>query len=187
MINKILKFAVVLVSVQLITACSGSLRDGLGLRKDAPDEFKVISSAPLNVPPSFYLRPPSDKAEIKSTESHASEAKNILFSDKRIASHKNLSSGEKGLLVLTGYQAKADIRELIKQDNTPVIEEKKTNKLLQEIGFYKSEKDATSVVHAKKERERIIENKKNGESVITGETPTVQKNEGGIFNKIFGL
>jgi hypothetical protein len=37
--------------------CSG-IRDSLGIGKHPPDEFQVVSRAPLSMPPDFNLRPP---------------------------------------------------------------------------------------------------------------------------------
>ncbi len=37
--------------------CSGA-KEALGLVQDPPDEFRVVSRAPLAIPPDFTLRPP---------------------------------------------------------------------------------------------------------------------------------
>src|SRR5262245_9973341 len=41
----------------LVSGC-GSTQRMLGLEKSAPDEFRVITKAPLVVPPDYALRPP---------------------------------------------------------------------------------------------------------------------------------
>ena len=42
-----------------LSACGGdSLKDTLGYGKQAPDEFAIITKAPLVIPPDFSLRPP---------------------------------------------------------------------------------------------------------------------------------
>ena len=41
-----------------LSACEGGIGDALGLGKKAPDEFAVVRSAPLTLPPDFTLRPP---------------------------------------------------------------------------------------------------------------------------------
>jgi hypothetical protein len=48
----------VLLSLPIIflCACSNDMKSSLGLTKDAPDEFTVISYPPLSVPPEFDLR-----------------------------------------------------------------------------------------------------------------------------------
>src|SRR5207302_10374167 len=46
-----------------LSACdNGGLRRSLGLDSRGPDEFRVVSRAPLDVPPDFGLRPPQPGA-----------------------------------------------------------------------------------------------------------------------------
>jgi len=45
-----------------MTGCEG-IKEQLGLNKKAPDEFTVITKAPLVMPPDFTLRPPRPGAE----------------------------------------------------------------------------------------------------------------------------
>ena len=40
-----------------VSACGG-FREQLGLEKQSPDEFRVVSRAPLTLPPDYSLRPP---------------------------------------------------------------------------------------------------------------------------------
>ena len=41
-----------------LSSCS-STRNALGMSKVTPDEFRVVSKAPLVVPPDYALRPPA--------------------------------------------------------------------------------------------------------------------------------
>jgi len=45
------------VSVLALGACS-SVGNALGAERQTPDEFKVVTKAPLSVPPEYSLRPP---------------------------------------------------------------------------------------------------------------------------------
>lgn len=45
------------VSVLALGACS-SVSSALGAERTTPDEFKVVTKAPLSVPPEYSLRPP---------------------------------------------------------------------------------------------------------------------------------
>ena len=40
-----------------VSACGGA-RQALGLTKVSPDEFRVVTKAPLVLPPDYALRPP---------------------------------------------------------------------------------------------------------------------------------
>jgi len=47
------------VSMAILAACSqGSVQNALGMGKRSPDEFAVVSRAPLILPPDYGLRPP---------------------------------------------------------------------------------------------------------------------------------
>ena len=51
--------ALLLASQLVLAACAGgSVQRALGLSKRSPDEFAVVSRAPLIVPPDYELRPP---------------------------------------------------------------------------------------------------------------------------------
>lgn len=49
-----------------LTGCGGGgadVKEQLGLKKPPPDEFSVVTRAPLSVPPDYTLRPPRPGAE----------------------------------------------------------------------------------------------------------------------------
>ena len=48
----------VLAAATGLSGCE-STRQALGMTKVTPDEFRVVSKAPLVVPPDFALRPPA--------------------------------------------------------------------------------------------------------------------------------
>ncbi|KAF0179507.1 MAG: DUF3035 domain-containing protein [Hyphomonadaceae bacterium] len=41
-----------------VTGCGSGFRQAMGVEKVAPDEFRVVTRAPLVVPPDYALRPP---------------------------------------------------------------------------------------------------------------------------------
>ena len=47
-----------LLCLLALAACGGDVKESLGLNKEAPDEFVVVSRPPLVVPPDFDLQPP---------------------------------------------------------------------------------------------------------------------------------
>ena len=60
-----------------LAACGGDVKETLGLNKEAPDEFVVVSRPPLVVPPDFDLQPPRPGAEpphVPTTEQMAHDA-----------------------------------------------------------------------------------------------------------------
>lgn len=64
----------------LLTACSGGdVGDTLGLNKQAPDEFVVVSRPPLVVPPDFDLAPPRPGEESPHAVSTEQQARKLLL------------------------------------------------------------------------------------------------------------
>jgi len=53
--NKLLLISCAVVG---LSACSNEAKENLGLVNVAPDEFSVVTRAPLSVPPDYTLRPP---------------------------------------------------------------------------------------------------------------------------------
>ena len=51
---------VVLAVAFVLSACSTETKRKLGLASQAPDEFMVMSRAPLSLPPEYDLRPVND-------------------------------------------------------------------------------------------------------------------------------
>ena len=86
------------------------------------------------------------------------------------------SSGEDILLQKSGAAgAKSSIRDVVDQESAALAKENTStvNKLLGKVG--KKVDTPATVVDAKKESERIIQNKKEGKPVTEGETPTIEE------------
>ncbi len=76
------KIVIILAVTALLGACSG-MKKTLGIEKEAPDEFMVMSRAPLSLPPEYNLRPVTDFSQT---------------SDFDRSGQEKLSDGEKALL-----------------------------------------------------------------------------------------
>lgn len=96
-----------------------SIREAAGITKQTPDEFAVVTKAPLVIPPDFTLRPPKPGAVPTNQTSPTGAAEAALYNDDSnpdsIAG--NYSQVEKSLLAQTGA-ANADhsIRQQIAAD-----------------------------------------------------------------------
>ena len=71
-----------------LSACEGGIGDALGLGKNAPDEFAVVRSAPLTLPPDFTLRPPRPGEARPNEESVREQAKVALFNEAGALAHR---------------------------------------------------------------------------------------------------
>ncbi|WP_440679009.1 DUF3035 domain-containing protein [Candidatus Pelagibacter sp. HIMB1517] len=79
------KFIISTILLFFANSCE-SLKKGLGLEKDPPDEFLVIKNKPIQVPPDFDLLPPGSK-QVEVKKDQTNNAKNIV--DKNLAADQN--------------------------------------------------------------------------------------------------
>ena len=56
------------VMVLALSACSTETKRKLGLASQAPDEFMVMSRAPLSLPPEYDLRPVKDMSGMQQVD-----------------------------------------------------------------------------------------------------------------------
>jgi len=101
-----LALALVLAGTASVLSGCGGLRDALGGGKAPPDEFTVVTAAPLIVPPDYNLRPPQPGAASRNTQDPAAQARAALYSETpeaaAAAMGSTYSDGEKTLLARSG-------------------------------------------------------------------------------------
>jgi hypothetical protein len=103
-----------LICCLLLAGCAGltgcdTLRREAGLTKQAPDEFAVVTKAPLIIPPNFNLHPPAPGAPPLNQQDPSTNAEAALFNSNDPATvaagmHGNYSMGERMLLANAGAQ-----------------------------------------------------------------------------------
>lgn len=103
-----------------LSACD-SLRDSAGIGKDTPDEFAVVTKAPLVIPPDFNLHPPAPGAAAANQVEPTTAAQSALFAADPATVAASLpatmSSGERYLLANARVQdADPSIRQAIAAD-----------------------------------------------------------------------
>jgi hypothetical protein len=70
--------AALVAAAVALNGCSG-VRETLGLGKNAPDEFQVVSRAPLSLPPDYNLRPPEPGAPRPQEGTARDQAETAVF------------------------------------------------------------------------------------------------------------
>ena len=114
------KGLLVLAAFGLLAGCGGA-GDALGVNKRPPDEFTVVSKAPLVMPPEYRLRPPdaaNPRPESVDSESMAIDA---LFPG-RTEVPPAPSKGELSLLKAVGAQAASpEVRSNLSDDVDTVV------------------------------------------------------------------
>lgn len=104
---------VILCGVLLSLTSCANVRDNLGLDRSAPDEFKVVTNAPLEMPPSLSELPPPRPGLSRPQESAISQqAKTTLLGAGRTDASR--SEAESILLDKVGVEnSQSDIRGVI--------------------------------------------------------------------------
>lgn len=113
----------VLAGATSLAGCQSS-RQALGMTKITPDEFRVVSKAPLVVPPDFSLRPPAPGQPRPQELQPESAARNALIGRSL---SETRSDGEK-LLVARAGADKADplIRFVIDDESGDIAHKDKS-------------------------------------------------------------
>lgn len=101
-----------------LSACSDEAKQDLGLANVAPDEFSVITRAPLSVPPDYSLRPPRPGASRPMEISTKDTARQTVFGvddvDKETGNAKTSPDDADGFLAKVGVDtADPNIREVV--------------------------------------------------------------------------
>jgi hypothetical protein len=106
----------------LLSGC-GSMGSLLGSDKEPPDEFAVVTKAPLVMPPDFNLKPPKPGAPPTNQISPTQSAETAMFSSSDPATVAasmpgSMSQGEKLLLANAGAaNVDSSIRQVIAAEN----------------------------------------------------------------------
>ena len=178
------------LSLGLAGCGGGGLTDALGMGKNAPDEFAVVTKAPLVIPPDYSLRPPEPGAprpqEASLSPSATAQEALIGGNGQSAPAAETMSPGEKALLANAGAD-KADprIRQVVNAESRSLVE--RDDSFVDDVLFWKdgSTPPAEPMVNAPEEAKRIRANTAEGKPATEGETPTVEPEEKGILEDIF--
>ena len=180
------RLALVAVAMTALAACSDT-RKMLGLDKQSPDEFKIVSRAPLSLPPDYALRPPEPGAarpQEQTIPQRAVAAVTGVANNNGGFSNTDQSVGEQALLSHFGAkQADPNIRETVNRETSALVAE--NNGFMDHLMFWRSPEDPSSVVDAQKETQRLRENAALGKPVDDGQTPTITRRKKAFLEGVF--
>lgn len=168
--RQILAASTILTLGVALTGCASTSKR-LGLTKTAPNEFNILTKAPLIVPPEYNLRPP--RIGESSAENNYSQeaARQALIGDIDPAKP---SDGELMLLAKAGApRADEDIRVVIDGQNSV---ERKTNSFSDRVLFWnngsvKDPEGAPLDPEVEAQRLRSIEAATGGQDVTISRRP----------------
>lgn len=179
-----------------LTGCD-SAKDALGLNKKSPDEFVVVTKAPLVLPPEFGLRPPEpgaprpqevparDRAAAAFGGTSTDAAGQITpLSRSAAAANQQRSPGEQVLLQQArASNADPDIRRKVNDEFTVLAE--RDRRFVDRLMFWQKAEEPGLAVDPAKEAQRLRENAATGKPTTAGSVPTIKRKERGPLEGIF--
>tara|TARA_Y100000588_G_C14167350_1_gene887543 strand:- start:821 stop:1312 length:492 start_codon:yes stop_codon:yes gene_type:complete len=161
----------------------------LGQTKQAPDEFAVMSRAPLSLPPNFNLRVPKPGAERPQDASRKDAARKILLQAGSKFKRMNVGDikktlGENKIRDLLGADvANPKIREILNEETVNV--EFEDQLFIDKLLSWKTSSEKESLVDPAAEAKRIKANEKTGKRINEGEVPIIKRGKMGLINRLF--
>ncbi|WP_413204887.1 DUF3035 domain-containing protein [Rhodospirillum sp. A1_3_36] len=183
--------AAVLALPLALGACDNAKKQ-LGLERNAPDEFKVVTRAPLALPPDFNLRPPEPGAARPQEMAPRDAAHTALMGQSSGLPGQNanlstgLTSGEQALLgSADANRAIPNIREVVNRETSSLAAEDKS--FTEKLVFWRdtNEDQFGTVVDPDSESQRLRQNQSLGRPVTEGRTPTIERRQKGMLEGIF--
>lgn len=160
------------------TAASGcaSLSRAVGATKTAPDEFRVVTQAPLTLPPDYNLRPPRP-GEPRPQELQPSDEARVALFGENIG--RSASTGERSLVTAAGAEA-ADptIRDTIDYESQGVVR-RNENFVNRVLSFGGSQAAPTAPLSAEEEARRLEEDEAIRRATGGGQV-VIERDRGGF-------
>ncbi len=186
-----LRFFLFAAMVLALSACEG-VKKQLGFTKQSPDEFKVVSRAPLTLPPDYNLRPPEPGIPRPQEGTTSQQAKTAIFrlqQPKAETLEPKLGSDDRSLAELSllkaagAGQSDPNIRRIIDAETLRLSAE--DDGFLEALVFWRDPQATGEIVDATEESKRLRENAALGKPVTAGETPTIERKRRALFEGLF--
>lgn len=193
--RRTIRAAVSLALLGSLSACGAS--QVFGIDRSTPDEFAVVSRAPLALPPDYDLRPPEPGAPRPQEGTASDQASRILtggesaagptVNDAIVSSADGaapLSSGEQTLLAGLGAgQADPDIRRLVDAESDALYSA--DDGLLDRLLFWQTQDPDGVIIDASGEARRLAENEALGQPIDAGEVPIIERRQRALLEGLF--
>ena len=138
MIKRVMTVAI-LGAALVVTGCQ-STKQALGMSKVVPDEFRVVTKAPLVVPPEYALRPPAPGEPRPQELQPESAARQALLGQRAAA---NRSQGEQALVARAGGDRADPLARYVVDDEFGDIAYKEKT-FADRIMFWRGNNDGTA-------------------------------------------
>lgn len=186
----------VIAAAALLAGCQAT-KETLGLTKRSPDEFRVVSRAPLSLPPDYNLRPPTPGAPRPQEGTTRDRAQAAVFGTPEAAIADKVppaigegstgsaqSAGESALLQSAGISGvDPNIRKVVDAETDQ--DQADSTSIADSLTFWRDPAPYGTVVDPAAEQKRLQENAALGKPVTEGDTPIIQRKQRGLLEGIF--
>lgn len=160
-----------------LAGCGERTRQAIGLDRQAPDEFAVVTRAPLSVPPDFNLRPPVPGAPRPQEPEVTEQAREILrdaAGAARSAGADAPSAGERALLGRAGA-ADADpaVRDAVDAESERIAESRRS--FVDSLVFWRDPEPPGDAIDPQAEAERLRGEDAAGKPPAGGAAPVIER------------
>jgi hypothetical protein len=175
------------ILLTLAGCARGSVQEALGMGKRSPDEFAVVSRAPLILPPDYGLRPPQPGESRPGVDTPSERARATLSgpapqlppgADQEVVSAafddpgELASSGERALIAqATTTPVDPEIRRRIAEENMELAQVEQS--LFTRLVKWRQPQTLGTVVDPVAETERLMANRAEGKPLTEGESPVI--------------
>ena len=162
-------------------------REAFGLNKSAPDEFAVMTLAPLSMPPDYGLRPPTPGVK-RPQESDVKDAARRILATSGGSTATAISAapsvGESALLNKAGAaNVDPSIRQQVSRENQVLAAG--DDGFVDRLIFWRKSEPKHSEIDPTKEARRLSENAALGDPATKGPTPVIERKKRGILSGLF--
>ena len=174
------------LAVAGVAGCGDEMRQSIGLGNEPPDEFAVVTRAPLALPPDYNLRPPAPGTRRPQEAEIRDEVRKTLVrsASTSAAPTGKTSPAESALLQRAGAgQAESGIRSKVNAESAALAQS--GTGFVDKIVFWSAPERPGEVVDAQKEAQRLQSNQALGKSPSAGSTPTIERRKSGFLKGLF--
>lgn len=150
-LNPAITLGAIAAAAVVLSGCN-SIRQGIGLERVTPDEFRVVSMAPLSVPPEYGLRPPAPGQPRPAELAPESAARQILLSQRQAITR---SAGEQALVNAAGAAQADPLARYVVDDEFGDLAHKEQN-WADRILFWRSNDPSTQAASQVRNAEGVM-------------------------------
>jgi len=148
--NKPIALVALLTAAAAASGCS-TIQRSMGAGKVVPDEFRVVTSAPLTLPPEYSLRPPRPGEPRPQELEPSAEARSALFGQDTGA---NATAGERSFVSAAGAEAvDPNIRDTVDYEGQSIV--RRNEAFADRVNQYGTPADQTDEARRLEEEEAI--------------------------------